>query len=297
MSNYIHTWEIASPRGVILIAHGMSEHGARYDHFASVLNAAGYAVYAPDHRGHGRTAGDLDNVGFFAESNGWNWVVEDFIGVAKMMKEKYPTIPLILLGHSMGSFIVRSAQIRKPELADYIILSGTAGHPGLKGSGGKILARLMRTILGKKKRSAFLTKLSFAGFNKRVDQPTTERDWLSRDHMQVEKYINDPFCMQTFSIQFFYDLATGVLEVNNAQNFKQLKKDKPHLLIAGSMDPVGNYGKGPLEVAQSMRNAGLTNVEMKLFEGARHEILNEINREEVYTFILNWLSKTGGKTQ
>jgi len=290
-SVHVNRWECSSPRAIIHIIHGMSEHSSRYEHFAIALNKSNYSVYSSDLRGHGKTAGSIDNVGFFAEKDGWNLVVRDLIELSNEIKKEHPDLPLFILGHSMGSFFARNMAYRKPNLADGYILSGTLGHPGWKGVLGKPIARISGTLFGKRKRSKFLQNTSFAGFNKRVENKRTEKDWLTRNEAIVDQYINDPYCMQTFTNQFFYDLATGVLNINKIGNIEKVNKDSPVLLITGSMDPLGVYGKGPTEVYNKYLKVGVKDLEMEFIEGGRHEILNETNREEVYNLIIDWLDK------
>ena len=289
LTAHIYKWPADAPRGIVHIVHGMSEHAGRYAHFASALNEQGYTVYASDLRGHGKTAGDIEHVGHLADHDGWEKVVEDIIDLTNEIKVNHPDTPVYLLGHSMGSFVVRTVMLREPKICDGVILSGTIGHPGLKGIVGKRLAWLMAQIRGKKKRTKLLTHLSFGHFNKRIKDQRTEKDWLTRDEVIVDQYINDPYCMQIFTTQFYYDLARGVLEINATKNFRKLDKDTPVLIVSGSMDPAGEYGKGPRQVYQKMQHAGIKHVELHLFSGGRHEILNETNRAEVYQFIFNWL--------
>lgn len=293
MSEVIHInqWMVHEPIGIVHIVHGMSEHSERYAEFATALNQEGYFVYASDLRGHGKTAGEIDNVGHLADKGGWKLVVDDVIKITEEIKMKHPSTPVFLLGHSMGSFVVRSVMHVRPKICDGIILSGTIGHPGLKGIIGKQIARVMSFVWGKKKRTTLLTYLSFGHFNKRIENKRTDKDWLSRNEEIVDRYINDPYCMQIFTTQFYFDLASGVLDINKNSNFSKLDKEVPILLVSGSMDPAGEYGKGPSEVLRKMRDAGVKNVDLHLFEGGRHEILNETNREEVFDFLLNWLKK------
>lgn len=288
---HVNNWTCSNPRAIVHIIHGMSEHSARYEHFAKALNEVGCSVYSSDLRGHGKTAGSVENVGFFAEKNGWNLVVQDLVELTKEIKDKHPNLPVFILGHSMGSFFARNIAYQAPNLVDGYIFSGTLGHPGWKGILGKPLAKLSGAIRGKKKKSNFLQKTSFAGFNKRVENKRTEKDWLTRNEVIVDEYINDPFCMQIFSNQFFYDLATGVLNINKIGNIEKVNKDTPVLFVSGAMDPLGVYGKGPTEVYNKYQKVGVKDLEMEFFEGGRHEILNETNREEVYEVIINWLKE------
>ncbi|MDX2359679.1 MAG: alpha/beta hydrolase [Crocinitomicaceae bacterium] len=289
-SPHVYHWPTTNPKAIIHIIHGMTEHGARYEHFARALNNQGFGVYCPDVRGHGITAGSLENVGFFAEKEGWKLVVNDAIEQTKNIKKSHPDIPVFILGHSMGSFIARSIAIASPKLVNGYILSATVGHPGWKGTVGKPLAKTLAFLFGKRKRIKFLTNTAFNGYNKRVENVRTERDWLTRDEAIVDAYVNDPYCMQEFTAQFFYDLSKGLLEINKQENINKVDKEEQVLMVYGEMDPAGEYGKGPKEVYGKYQKAGVNDLEIIGFEGGRHEILNETNREEVYTVITDWLN-------
>jgi len=287
----IYDWAVEKPKYYVHIIHGMSEHAARYDEFAKWLNSKNIHVFSSDLRGHGKTAGNLDKVGFFNFKNGWDNVVKDIDLITKEYKEKNPKIPVFILGHSMGSLLARSLAIQYPKTGDGYLFSATSGHPGLKGVLGEPLAKLNGVLFGKKARSKLLDFLTFGDYNKKINPKKTNKDWLTKDEKIVNQYINDPYCMQIFATQFFADLADGVLRVNNLQRIIRMDVQKPILLLSGDMDPVGNYGKGVKNVYDKFISAGLKKVSVKLFEGGRHEMLNETNRDEVYEFIYNWMEK------
>ncbi len=282
-------WESELPKGIVHIVHGMSEHAERYDHFATFLTANGYVVYSSDLRGHGKTAGSIENVGQFAMENGWKKVVGDIIELSQKFKAEHPDVPLIILGHSMGSFIARNVAYEAPDLADAFIFSATNGHPGLIGVVGKSFANFNMKLIGKKKRSKLMDKLVFGDFNKKYENPRTNKDWLSRDNSIVDQYINDPYCMQTFTAQFFTDLLHGILDIQEFSNISKMNKSTPVLLFSGDMDPVGDYGRGPKQVYAKFKRANIENVTLEMYEEGRHEMLNEINKDEVYLMVLNWL--------
>lgn len=284
-------WECEQPKGIVHIVHGMSEHAARYNEFALFLNQHGYLVYASDLRGHGKTAGSLEKVGLFAMQDGWNKVVNDVIDISKQLDLKYPNLPLYLLGHSMGSFIARSVAILCPPEVDGYIFSATAGHPGLIGKVGVRLSNLNLKMMGKKNRSNMMTQLAFGDYNKKYENKRTEKDWLSKDESIVDAYISDPYCMQIFTSQFYNDLLSGVLYINETFHIRKMEKEKPILMFAGDMDPVGDYGKGPQEVYSKFEKAGIKDVTLKIYKTGRHEMLNETNRDEVYDMVLNWLNE------
>ena len=287
-----YKWKCDSPKAIVHIIHGMGEHAQRYDHYANWLNKQNILVVSSDLRGHGKTAGNIENIGFFGPENGWQLVVKDIVSISEHHKKTNPNLPFILLGHSMGSFIARTIAIDYPLTADGFIFSATAGHPGLLGIVGEKLATLNGKIFGKKNKSKLLDFLAFGDFNKKIKNKKTKKDWLTRDPVIIEKYMNDPYTMQIFSAQFFKDLTGALLRVNDSQNIKKMKNDTPYLFFAGDMDPVGKYGKGVKEVVKKFKDANFSHVTAKYFEGGRHEMLNEINKEEVYKYILKWIEKT-----
>jgi len=282
--------DASKTKAVVQIAHGMAEHAGRYERFAEFLTGKGYAVYANDHRGHGKTAGSLDDVGYFADENGWGLVVDDMKNITDVIKKDFAGLPVFLMGHSMGSFITRTYVFKYPKEIDAFIISGTAGNPGLPGAAGQTVARLIAAVKGKKSKSPFLDKLSFGSFNGAFKPNRTTFDWLSRDNAEVDKYINDPYCGDVFSAGFFYDLLGGIRSIFKKENLEKISKDLPIYIFSGANDPVGNNGKGIIEVAELYKKTGIKDVSYKLYEGARHETLNETNREEVFNDIAEWIN-------
>ncbi|MFA5468489.1 MAG: alpha/beta hydrolase [Sphaerochaetaceae bacterium] len=275
-------------KGVILILHGMAEHGARYADFAKYLNSLGYGVYVPDHRGHGLTA-EEGELGYFAPKNGWQRVVEDAYELAQKITEDYPKSKLYLFGHSMGSFLARDLITQHPKLFKAVILSGTGASQGFLGVIGKGIAKTKALFNGGRKRDKLLDKLSFGSFSTAFKPIKTKFDWLSRDEKMVKAYIDDPLCGFVCTSQFFVDLLEGVKRANDPRLMANIPKNFPIYLISGSEDPVGDFGKGVEKVLQLYKNAGLKRVKMELIEDARHEVLNETNRKEVYKVVGEWL--------
>ncbi len=278
-------------KAVVQIAHGMAEQASRYECFAEFLTKNGYIMYANDHLGHGKTAGDLKNVGFFAEQNGWNLVTENFYELTKIINNENPNLPVFLLGHSMGSFIVRTYISQYNNNLKGVILSGTAGSAGLLGKIGLGLTKLLIAIHGKKSPSKLLNQLSFGEFNKGIKPSRTAFDWLSRDEKEVDKYIADPYCGGIFTLGFFEDLIKGVDYVNSETAISKISKQLPVFFFAGEKDPVGNYSKGVTEVIEKFKKAGIGNITSKFYKDGRHESLNEINRDKVFNDVLAWLNK------
>ena len=286
----LYHWECENPKAIVHIVHGMSEHAARYDHFASWLNENDITVVSSDLRGHGKTAGELKNVGHFATRNGWEKVCKDICLITEETIKKHPNLPIIFLGHSMGSFLIRKISYSFGNFGSGYIFSSTAGHPGLIGIAGVRIAKLNVKLMGRRNKSQLMTQLTFGDFNKKYKNKKTKKDWLTKDESIVNQYINDPYCMQTFSSQFYNDLVEGVLEINETSNINKMVKNLPVLLFAGDMDPVGNYGKGTKEVYEKMKKCGVKDIELVLYEDGRHEMLNETNKMDVYQMILNWIT-------
>lgn len=282
-------------KGIVLIAHGMAEHSERYDDFAGFLNRNAFAVFANDHRGHGKTAGSTDRLGFISEENGWEIMVNDFLKMKEEVKSQYPAKPLFALGHSMGTFIIRDIMLEDKKAVstdlEGVILSGTGCGLGLMGKIGKLI---FKSEIGKKGadgKSQLLHDMSFGKYNKSFRPNRTEYDWLSTNNDNVDRYIEDPCCGTVFSASFFRDLAYGIEKVNNFKNIKNVNKNLPIFLISGKEDPVGNFSKGVKKVYSNYIKAGIPDIQMNFYEGLRHEILNETGKEKVYKDILNWLIK------
>ncbi|RFB18486.1 lysophospholipase [Bacillus sp. HNG] len=289
---YCKKWESTeeTPKGIVQIAHGMAEHIERYDLFANTLAKEGYIVYGNDHRGHGKTGTKAELIGFFADENGFDRVVEDMIQLTEIIKKNHPNIPTFLFGHSMGSFLSRRyIQTHGDEIAG-VILSGTGGDPGLIGKVGLGIAKFEMKRKGMKTKSLLMNKLTFGSYNMHFRPNRTEFDWLSRDEKEVDKYIADPLCGGIFTAGFFYDLVSGVAKVNSHSASQHIPKGLPMYFIAGDKDPVGNYSKGVLQAADMYKNLEMKDVTVQLYENSRHEILNEINKEEVYKDVINWLN-------
>ncbi len=285
-----HTCETTAKATVIII-HGMAEHAQRYDDFAGFLNKNGFNVYTYDQRGHGKTAGSIEKQGFFAEKNGWKKITSDLKKMIEIVQTDLPDLPVFLLGHSMGTFVTRTF------ISDYdnnikgVILSGTTGSAGLLGKIGILLTNIIMLFKKKDSPSSLMDNLSFGDFNKAFKPNRTKFDWLSRDNEQVDKYVDDPYCGAIFSVGFYNDMMRGLEYVNKNEIANKTRKDLPIYLFSGDKDPVSKNGKQVKEVFEMYKNAGITDISMKLYEGARHETLNETNKEEVYNDVLTWLNK------
>ena len=286
---HTHRWlPEGPPKAVVQVAHGMAEHAARYERLAQALTEAGYAVYAGDHRGHGQTASAADH-GYFADRDGWATVVEDVRAVTRFAQDEHPGLPVFLLGHSMGSFLARAYVIEDSRDLAGLVLSGTAGDPGLLGKVGAGVAATEARVRGRRHVSALLDKLTFGQYNAAFKPNRTDFDWLSRDDAEVDSYVADPLCGNTFTSGFFADLLGGLAGINDRRRVAHVRRDLPILLVAGDKDPVGDNGKGVRAVREQYASVGVADVTCTLYPGARHEIFNETNRDEVTADVIAWL--------
>lgn len=277
-------------KAVVHVAHGMAEHGARYARFAGALTKAGYVVYANDHRGHGKTVTTSDELGFFAPSNGFRLVVRDLQELVVFEKAENPGLPVFLLGHSMGGFLVQSYMIEAGAGIRGAILSSTSGKPSLLASAGRVVARVERARLGARAKSALLHKLSFEAFNKPFGPAArTAFDWLSRDPAEVDKYVADPLAGFVVSTQLWVDVLDAVAAISRPEAQARIPKGLSVFAITGSEDPVSERTKSLQQLIGAYRRAGLTDVTHKFYAGGRHEMLNETNRDEVERDMIAWL--------
>lgn len=285
------------PVAILQIIHGMAEYIDRYNEFAEYLNKKNICVYAHDQRGHGQTGlkrgkGNYKEakMGFLAPKNGWKLLVEDAKQMTEIIKKDFPNTPLFILGHSMGSLVLRSYLLTYKEYPKGVIISGTTWGNKTKLLAGIALSNILSLINGKSKHSRTLTKITFAGFNGPFYPLKTKYDWLSRDHERNQNYTDDPLCGFYCSNNFFKDLSKLVLFASNSNKLVNIPKEIPMFLICGSMDPVGEFGKGVQKVFNIFTSLGVNDLKMKMYEGGRHEMLNEINRQEVFEDIFNWIN-------
>jgi alpha-beta hydrolase superfamily lysophospholipase len=287
---FLYCWDnVSQPRAVIQIFHGMAEHAGRYKAFAEYLNSKGFIVYAHDHRGHGRTAGVIEELGYIGE-DGFNAIVEDEHIISELIKKRHKDLPIIVFGHSFGSFTAQEYIIRYGNEIKGVILSGSAARRGIEVRAGNLIAAIERSIFGDKKKSKLIDYLSFNGYNKRIKNNKYKFEWLSCDLEEVRKYEADPFCGTLFTIGFFYYFFKGMLELYKKDRLEKVPKDLPILIISGEEDPVGNYGELVNELYKVYKAIGIKNLNIKLYSGKRHELHNEINREEVFEDLLLWIN-------
>lgn len=288
---YVHCWdEAANPKGIVLIFHGMAEHGKRYEDFAKHLNLNGYIVYANDLRGHGKTAKSIEDLGYIGE-DGFNRAREDEYILCKAIKEKYPSLPVVVLGHSFGSILAQDFITRYGENIAGVILSGSTKKEGILVLSGKIITSFFRKLYGERKKVKLLDTISFYNYNKTIKDPNSKFSWLSSDERTVKKYDDDPLCGTLFPVGFFYYLSKALGSLYDKEKLMRIPKDLPIYIVSGKDDPFGEYGKGTTRLYEMYKALGITHVELKLYEGGRHEMINERNREQAYEDITNWLDK------
>ena len=281
------------PKAVIQLVHGIAERITRYDRFANYLNDLGFVVVGEDHMGHGDSIGEDGIRGYF--HGGWFNGVHDTYQLLEDTKKEYPDLPYVLFGHSMGSFMVRTILAKYPESGiSAAIICGTGWQPTFA---LPTLIKVLEAVCkknGEEIPNQKIHDLVFGGYNKRVENPRTPQDWLTRDEQIVDRYIADPLCGFVASCGLMRDMIMGIRYVQTPANLANMKKYLSVLFIAGDADPVGPYGKGVEKAAKAFRKSGMVNVTVKLYPEARHEILNEINYREVFEDIREWLDKTVG---
>ena len=289
-SIYVRQWlPDGAPIGVVQLCHGIAEHINRYDDFAQYLASNGFVVAGNDHLGHGQSVAKPEELGYFGEYGGWELVVGDMRKLYERLREQYYSLPIFILGHSMGSFLTRTYIIRYHDGPDGVILSGTGQQNALTVNGGLALANALIRRHGASYKSKKFNDFAFAGYNNHYKPARTEFDWLSRNEENVDRYIADPLCGYCASVGVFRDMLTGVKYLSNPKNLARMNPDLPVYFISGDEDPVGEYGKGVLRAYNSFLSAGLSDVTLKLYHNDRHEILNELDREAVWSDVLNWL--------
>ena len=280
----LYVWdEVKNPKAVVKIAHGMVEHSARYDDFARFLNGRGYVVVMNDHRGHGLTA-ERDSLGY-EEGDMWTNNVNDQLTLLSHCKEKYG-LPLFMMGHSYGSFVTQAVIEENPEVVGFVLV-GSNFIKGASYSLCRIVAKNMCRNKGGRYPANLIVNLSFKQYEKRIPGKNA---WLNRDEEEVKKYNSDEFCSYVWSANFYRTFMNGISKLYKKPYFGQIDVNKPILLVAGDNDPVGEYGKGVKKLEKFYSNKiGVTDVTMRLYEGGRHEILNETCKREVYADIADWL--------
>ena len=282
-------WEPeGQPKAVVQIVHGIAEHIQRYDAFARYLNFLGCLVVAEDHMGHGQSVGETGIQGYFY--GGWFQAVEDTYQLLVQTRNAFADIPYILFGHSMGSFMARTILEVHPDSGiSACIICGTGWMPEAVLKAGIVMCKGVCKLYGETKPNAALQSVVFGSYNRRIEHPRTAYDWLTRDAKIVDAYIADPMCGFTVTAGLLRDMLTGILYIQNAKNLEKMEKFLPVHFIAGGDDPVGNYSSGVLKAAEAFKQVGLQDISCRIYPLCRHEILNEINKQEIYEDIGQWI--------
>ena len=281
-------------RGVVQIAHGIAEYIDRYDPFMSFLADNGFVAVGNDHLGHGKSIAKPEEQGIFAEENGWDYVVSDMDKLHDLTAAEYPNVPYIFFGHSMGSFLTRTYMIRHPDKPTLAVICGTGHQAKIMVWAGYTMANMQVKSKGPRGDGKQLNDIAFGSYTKGYDEVRTPFDWLNRDPAQVDKYINDPLCGFVAKVSLFRDMMGGIKFIQDPANAAKMNKNTPVLFISGGADPVGENGKGVDRAYKFFCSAGMKDVTEKIYPGARHEILNEINKDEVMNDILNWINEKLG---
>ncbi|MFV0353011.1 MAG: alpha/beta fold hydrolase [Oscillospiraceae bacterium] len=289
IAGYFYTGK-TKPFCIVQLSHGMCEYVGRYEELADYLTEHGVVFCGNDHLGHGASAANPEDLGYFGGKGSRKYCLQDLHTMNELAKKEYPGLPVILLGHSMGSFFARIYAARWPQSIDGLIISGTGG-PNPAAGMGMALASLLGSIKGQRYRSAFVNNLAFGTYLKQIESPKTPYDWISRDDAIVAQYAKDPLCTFVFTVMGFYELFGALKEVSSPAWAAKLDKDKPLFMLAGDKDPVGAYGKGVQTVCGWIHEAGVHNFEQKMYPGGRHEMYNETNRTDVYADTLSFLQK------
>jgi alpha-beta hydrolase superfamily lysophospholipase len=284
-----YLWPAEKPVAVLQITHGMMEHARRYDHFARWMNDHHIAVYANDHIGHGLNAKTAAELCHFPRKDDWQRSVDIMHLLTKRIHSDHPGLPLFILGHSMGSVLVQTYMINYGRQATAYILSGLINQPKLMAQLGLILSWMLSGMFGHDHRSDLLISLGYGQYKKKFKPVSTDFDWLSSDPLCVDEYVSSPLCGIPLTNRFYQNLFHGFEYVSRRNNLKKITAGTPVYVFAGSMDPAGNSGKIPVKICGLLKNIAKAKVDLKLYPGGRHEMLNEVNREEVYKDLLNWM--------
>lgn len=274
---------------ILQIVHGMAEYVERYEDLAQYLGEKGILVTGDDHLGHGKSVAENGIYGYFCEQDPATVVVRDVHRLKKLTQEEYPGVPYVILGHSMGSFILRNYLFRYGTGIQGAIVCGTGSQPGAIVKLSRMMAALQGAFLGQKHVAKMIDKIAFGSYNKKIENPRTSFDWLCTDEGVVDAYVKDKLCGFIFTVNGFRTLFTLLDRLNQEENLNAMPKTLPVHFISGDMDPVGNYGKGVRKAYEDFEKAGMERISLKLYPGCRHELLNETNKKQVYEDIYPWI--------
>ena len=276
--------------GIVQLAHGITEHIGRYDAFAKFLAEHGFLVVGNDHIGHGQSITSEEDLGYFAELDGWEIVVGDMRKLYNLTSQEFKGLPYFLFGHSMGSFLARTYIIKYPNTGlNGVILSGTAQPGSTVMKSGRTISSAEVSRRGGKNRSQLLNNLAFGNYNNGIEKKRTDYDWLTRDEAIVDAYIADPLCGYVPTAGLINDMLNGMIYNSRRINCDRMDPKLPVFFISGDKDPVGDDGKGVQKIYTYFLNANMEDVTLKLYHNCRHELLNELCKEQVMNDVLDWI--------
>ena len=291
----IHTIEwkpVGEVRAVLQICHGMVEYIRRYDEFAQFLCGEGYYVVGNDHLGHGKSIQAKSEYGFFNEKYGNACVLGDMHTLRQRTEKKYPGVPYFMLGHSMGSSLLRQyIQMYGNGLSGAVLMGTVADHKKAALLFGKRLCRVMAAFRGWHYRSKTVDNLVLGAYNKKFKPARTRADWITSDNENLDMYVADPLCSFMSTVNAYYNVFSGMIGIQRKESVYMIPKGLPVLFVSGADDPVGEFGKGVRKIYEKYRAAGIRDVTLRLYTGDRHEILNETDRDQVYKDLLGWFEK------
>ena len=275
--------------GVVQLIHGMTEYIERYEGFAEFLTKQGLLVIGHDHLGHGKTAATVEDRGYFHKEDGNGMLLGDIHQLRNLTEERFPNVPYFMVGHSMGSFLLRQYLYLHGEGLCGAVVMGTGTQPMAILKLGKLVCRVLAKRYGWRHRSKLIHSLAFGNYVKKIKDAKTSRDWLTKDEVILERYGKDPLCTFIFTLNGYYNMFHSISEASLIENMEQMPKELPVMFVAGGDDPVGNYGKGVHQVRKAFESVGMKDVTWIIYEGDRHEILNELDKEKVYQDIYTWM--------
>lgn len=274
---------------IVQIMHGMAEYKERYEEFAQFLTDRGFVVTANDHLGHGKSVAEGGAYGYFCEQDPATVVVRDAHRLKKMTQNLYPGVPYIILGHSMGSFVLRNYICRYGTGINGAIIMGTTTQPESVTKISKVLVAMQKVFCGSRHVSKFIDKLAFGAYNDKIENARTDKDWLTKDAECVDRYVADPLCGFTFTVNGFATMFELISRIGKPENLAKMPKELPLYVVSGAEDPVGEYGVGVHRTCDSLKAAGMQDVTLKLYDGDRHEVLNETDKATVMQDICDWI--------
>lgn len=278
-------------RAVLQLVHGVAEYIMRYEPFAAFLTEHGFAVVGHDHLGHGLSVAEGAPRLYFGPKGSWDWVVSDIRTLQEQTRQQYPDVPYFILGHSMGSFLLRTYLARHPGTVDGAILMGTTHMNAIALAGAKLFAAIECLRIGEQPPSGAVLTLSFGTYNRKFAPNRTPYDWVTLSRATVDAYLTDPMCGENPSMGLFREMLDGMAFMGRPETVRKMDPNLPVLFVSGAMDPVGNFGRGVEKAFRLFQNNGMRNVSMKLYPQLRHEILNEDCKEEVFRDLLQWLTE------